>query len=103
LKLQAQRVLNKAQELGWLINHERFSLIPSRQFAFLGMQIDTLNSSVQPVQSRLDNLTQAIKVLLASSLHTQYLTEHNRVHGVGRGPDPSCKLEETSAVVLRKV
>jgi hypothetical protein len=69
LKLQTQRVLVKAQELGWLVNRKKSSLIPSRQFAFLGMQINTLNNTVQPVQKRVDKLAQAVENLL-TKIHT---------------------------------
>jgi hypothetical protein len=70
LKAHVQKVLNKAQDLGWLINLEKSALTPSREFAFLGMQINTQMNSVRPVQKRIEKLTQLVKDLLSKESTT---------------------------------
>jgi hypothetical protein len=67
LHQHTQKVLSKARELGWIVNLQKSALKPSRKFDFLGMEIDTAQNSVRPVQKRLDLLTQAIQEFLTKT------------------------------------
>ena len=43
--------LNLATRLGWLVNLAKSDLTPSRQFIYLGMDFDTVQSLVRPTLS----------------------------------------------------
>ena len=59
LEQQTQEVLLKARELCWLVNPEK-SLVPTQQFVFLGMAVNTELDCVRPVEKRVQSLYAAL-------------------------------------------
>jgi len=60
LEQQTQEVLLKARELGWLINLEKSMLVPTQQFVFLGMAVNTELNCVRPAEKRVQSLYVAL-------------------------------------------
>jgi len=59
LERQTQAVVQKATELGWMINQEKSALAPSQQFTYLGMSVDTEANRVRPTEKRVTALMEA--------------------------------------------
>ena len=50
---QSERLVSLAMEFGFVPNWEKFSLLPSQAFTFLGMAFDTTSMTVSPAPARL--------------------------------------------------
>ena len=54
------RVLQRAQQLGFRVNHEKSDFEPSQSFVFLGVQFCTISMTVSPSQSRVVKLQNSL-------------------------------------------
>jgi hypothetical protein len=69
LIIQTQKVVQKAQELGWVVNKEKSQLTPTRQFSFLGMTCNTEQNTVRPTEKRITGIALAVQ-----EIRTQQVT-----------------------------
>ena len=67
LTRHTEQVVQMAGNLGWVINFEKSELIPSQQFEFLGMSLDTVTSTVTPCQKRVENMLSRVQALQSAS------------------------------------
>jgi hypothetical protein len=58
-----QQVVEMAGRLGWVINFEKSELIPSRNFEFLGMSLDTRLGTVTPARHRIQSVLTQVRAL----------------------------------------
>ena len=63
LQQHTSQVVQMAGSLGWVINFEKSDLIPSQQFEFLGMSLDTVKGTVTPCPRRVDNMLSRVQAL----------------------------------------
>ena len=73
-------VVNLLQEVGFVINFEKSSLIPSQQKVYLGFLIDTILMKVFVTQEKLEILLKALQSLLQCST----LTIQQLAHAIGK-------------------
>ena len=64
---QMNQVVQMAGSLGWVINLEKSELVPSQQFDFLGMSLDTVERTVTPCQKRVENMLSRVQALTSAS------------------------------------
>ena len=59
-----QYILGLAARLGWIVNLAKSDLTPSRQFIYLGLDFDTVQSVVRPTLKRVERLEGCVRLFL---------------------------------------